>query len=36
MTVPEGSSLHFRWRVVIHAGDTESAHIAELYKKYAK
>jgi methane monooxygenase PmoA-like len=36
MTVPEGSSLHFRWRVVIHAGDTESAHIADLYKKYAK
>ena len=36
MTVPEGGSLHFRWRVIIHSGDTESAHIAALYQKYAK
>ncbi len=36
MTLAPGGSLHFRWRVLIHAGDTESAHIAELYQKYAK
>ena len=36
MTVSEGGSLHFRWRVIIHSGDTESAHIAALYQKYAK
>jgi Methane oxygenase PmoA len=34
--VEAGGSLHFRWRVVIHAGDPASAHIAELYKEYAK
>ena len=31
-----GASLHFRWRVVIHVGDTESAHIADLYREFAK
>jgi len=36
ITLAPGGSLHFRWRVLIHAGDTESAHIAELYQKYAK
>lgn len=35
-TVEAGGSLHFRWRVVIHSGDAASAHIAELYKQYAK
>jgi hypothetical protein len=35
-TVEAGGSLHFRWRVVIHSGDTATAHIAELYKEYAK
>ncbi|MGA2198217.1 MAG: PmoA family protein [Bryobacteraceae bacterium] len=34
MTVEPGSELHFRFRVVIHAGDTASAGIAELYGKY--
>ena len=34
--VPAGGSLHFRWRVVIHEGDTASAHIAELYREFAK
>ncbi|HLJ48810.1 MAG TPA: PmoA family protein [Bryobacteraceae bacterium] len=29
-----GKSLHFRWRVVIHPGDTQSAHIADLYKEW--
>lgn len=27
--------LVYRWRVVIHPGDAESAHIADLYKDYA-
>lgn len=31
-----GASLHFRWRVVIHPGDTESAHIARLYEEFAQ
>jgi hypothetical protein len=35
-TVEAGGSLHFRWRVVIHSGDTMSAHIPELYQAYAK
>ena len=36
VTVPAGGSLHFRWRVVIHPGDTASAHIADLYRDFAK
>jgi hypothetical protein len=35
-TLAAGASLHFRWRVVIHSGDTTSAHIAELYREFAK
>jgi hypothetical protein len=35
-TVEQGGSLHFRWRVLIHSGDTTSAHISELYRAYAK
>lgn len=35
-TLAAGASLHFHWRVVIHAGDTASAHIAELYREFAK
>jgi Methane oxygenase PmoA len=31
-----GASLRFRWRVVIHEGDTASAQIGELYKEFAK
>jgi len=34
-TVPEGKSLTFRYRVVIHHGDYKAAHIAEAYQKYA-
>jgi hypothetical protein len=30
-----GRSLHFRWRVVIHPGDAESAHIADMYEKWS-
>jgi Methane oxygenase PmoA len=36
LTVEAGGSLHFRWRVLIHSGNPTSAHIAELYKQYAK
>jgi hypothetical protein len=35
-TLEKGQSLRFRWRVVIHAGDAEAAHVADLYEKYAK
>jgi hypothetical protein len=30
-----GKQLVFRWRVVVHPGDAESARVAELYKDYA-
>ena len=33
--LPTGQKLHFRWRVVIHPGDAESGHVADLYKQYA-
>jgi hypothetical protein len=36
MTLPAGESLRFSWRVVIHAGDTAGAHIAELYREFVK
>jgi Methane oxygenase PmoA len=35
-TLPAKGSLRFRWRVVIHAGDTATAHVAELYQEFAK
>ena len=35
-TVDAGGALHFRWRVVIHSGDSIGAHIAQLYDAYAK
>ncbi len=31
-----GAALHFRWRVVIHSGDIVGAHIADLYREFAK
>jgi hypothetical protein len=31
----KGKQLVFRWRVVVHPGNAESARIAELYKDYA-
>jgi len=34
-TIPEGQSLTFRYRVVIHQGDYRDAGIAEAYQKYA-
>lgn len=36
LTLDAGKSLHFRWRVVIHPGDAASAHIAAMYKDWAK
>jgi Family of unknown function (DUF6807) len=36
VTVEPGKALRFRYRVVIHAGDTQAAGIANLYKEYAK
>ena len=33
--LPAGRKLVYRWRVVIHPGDVESGHVAELYKEYA-
>jgi hypothetical protein len=35
MTIEPGQPLRFRYRVVIHPGDTSAAGIAGLYKKYA-
>jgi hypothetical protein len=36
MTVEPGKTLRFRYRVLIHAGDTQAAGIADLYKDYTK
>jgi len=33
--LPAGQKLLFRWRVVIHPGDAETGHVADLYKQYA-
>jgi hypothetical protein len=35
MKIEKGQRLRFRYRVVIHPGDLNSANIAGLYKKYA-
>jgi len=35
ITLPAKGALRFRYRVVIHPGDYQSAGIAELYKRYA-
>jgi hypothetical protein len=35
VTVEPGKSLRFRYRVVVHPGDTREAGIAELYRQYA-
>jgi hypothetical protein len=32
--LPSGQKLVFRWRVVIHPGDAETGHVADLYKEY--
>jgi hypothetical protein len=33
--LPKGQKLVFRWRVVIHPGDAETGHVADLYNQYA-
>ena len=35
-TLAAGASLHYRWRVVIHSGDTAGAQVADLYREFAK
>jgi Methane oxygenase PmoA len=35
MKLTKGQKLTFRWRVVIHPGDAETAHLGDLYKEYA-
>jgi hypothetical protein len=36
LKLAKGEKLTFLWRVVIHPGDAESAHIADLYKAFSK
>jgi len=33
--LPKDQKLLFRWRVVIHPGDAETGHVADLYQQYA-
>jgi hypothetical protein len=33
--LPAGQKLTFHWRVVIHPGDAETGHVADLYREYA-
>jgi hypothetical protein len=35
LKLAKGQKLTFHWRVVIHPGDAETGHVAELYKEYA-
>ena len=35
LTVPAGKSITFKWRVLIHPGDAETGHVADLYKAFA-
>jgi hypothetical protein len=34
VTIDAGKSLRFRYRVVLHSGDTAAANVAELYKAW--
>jgi len=36
LTLAKGEKLSFLWRVVIHPGDAESAHVADLYRAFSK
>jgi Methane oxygenase PmoA len=36
VTLAPGQSLHYRYRMIIHPGDAQSAKIAEQWTKYAK
>lgn len=33
--LPKGQTITFRWRVLIHPGDAETGHVADLYRQYA-
>jgi hypothetical protein len=35
LKLPQGGKLVYRWQVVIHPGDVDTGHIADLYKAYA-
>jgi hypothetical protein len=35
LKLPAGQKLVFRWRVVIHPGDSVTGHVADLYNQYA-
>lgn len=35
-TLPAGKSLRFAYRVILHEGDTASAHIADAFKSYVE
>ncbi len=35
-TLPEGETLHLRYRVLLHKGDEKQARVAEAYEAYAK
>ena len=32
--LPKGQKMTYKWRVVIHPGDAETGHVADLYKEY--
>ncbi len=32
--LPAGKKISFKWRVVIHPGDADSGHVADLYKEF--
>jgi Family of unknown function (DUF6807) len=36
LTLQPGESLRFRYRVLIHPGDAQSAHLSQLYADYAR
>ena len=36
ITIPEGESLTFKYRIYIHKGDQEQGKVAERYKEYAE
>jgi hypothetical protein len=35
-TIPAGDSIVFRYRVILHKGDTDSAHIPAAYRAYSR
>jgi hypothetical protein len=35
-TLPAGASIVFKYRVILHAGDTNAAHLAQAFSAYAK